>query len=193
MMFSRFIGLMTSVLNCGCMNAALICLSKSMRTVPGNFGEIVWGLSDTESACLSVSTSGVSPASRRTNVVLPVPFSPNMTMISESVNEPASTVSLKPPSVFVMDGYVYCRVLSMSTSSAVSTILNESDSSRNRKFSVGMNPSKKNLHGQSKAWSQHHTSMAFRINSKRNRTDNQARTNRARLLRRSWLASAAHG
>ncbi|KAJ7712728.1 hypothetical protein B0H16DRAFT_1667418 [Mycena metata] len=121
--FSKLIGLSTSVWNWGCMNAALICLINSMRTVPGNFGEM---------------SSGSSPARRRTNVVLPVPFSPSMTMISESVNVPPSTVSLKPPRVL-------CRVLSTITSSAVSTILKESDSSRNRRFSVGMKPSRKML------------------------------------------------
>ncbi|EJD39591.1 hypothetical protein AURDEDRAFT_71090, partial [Auricularia subglabra TFB-10046 SS5] len=129
MMPSRFIGLTTSVVNCGCMKAALICLSSSMRTVPGNLGEMVCGLSETAQACLSTSTSGVSPASRRTNVVLPVPFSPSMTMISESVNSPASTVSLNEPSR---------RVLSMMISSAVSTILKLRLSSRKRRFSVGM-------------------------------------------------------
>ena len=76
-----------------------------MRTVPGKDGEMVCGLSDTLSVCLSVSSSGVSPASSRTNVVFPVPFSPSITMISESVNVPDCTESLKPPSVFVMAGY----------------------------------------------------------------------------------------
>ncbi|KAJ7491896.1 hypothetical protein FB451DRAFT_1336058 [Mycena latifolia] len=138
MRFSRFIGLSTSVWNCGCMNAALICLMSSMRTVPGNLGEIVCGLSDTCRLCVTAVSSGGSPASSRTNVVLPVPFSPSMTMISESVNEPPSTVSLKSPSVL-------CRVLSTTSSSAVSTILKESDSSRKRRFSVGMKPSRKML------------------------------------------------
>ncbi|EKM57565.1 uncharacterized protein PHACADRAFT_88964 [Phanerochaete carnosa HHB-10118-sp] len=133
MMFSRLIGLTTSVWNCGCMNAALICFRSSIRTVPGNLGEMACGLSETESSWRSVSTSGVSPARRRTNVVFPMPFSPSMTMISESVKLPGSTVSLKPP------------ILSIMISSAVSTILNERDSSRNRKFSVGMKPSKKML------------------------------------------------
>ncbi|KAH9932883.1 uncharacterized protein B0H18DRAFT_1083130 [Fomitopsis serialis] len=133
---SRFIGFMTSVLNCGCINATLMRFSSSILTVPGKLGEIVWGFSDTLSDCFAVSSSGVSPASRRTNVVLPVPFSPSMTMISESVNVPDSTVSLNPPS---------CRVLSTISSSAVSTILNESDSSRKRRFSVGMKPSRKML------------------------------------------------
>ncbi|KAF8889679.1 hypothetical protein BD779DRAFT_1611028 [Infundibulicybe gibba] len=119
-------------------SACLICLMSSIRTLPGNLGEIVWGFRDTCSVCLSVSRSGVSPASRRTNVVFPVPFSPNMTMISESVKLPDSTVSLKPPSVL-------CRVLSMITSSAFSTILNDKDSSRNRRFSVGIKPSRKIL------------------------------------------------
>ena len=49
--------------------------------------------------------SGFSaPASIRQNVVFPVPFSPIMTMISESVNSPPLTVSSKPPSVFIMLG-----------------------------------------------------------------------------------------
>ncbi|KAJ7739837.1 hypothetical protein B0H16DRAFT_1324807, partial [Mycena metata] len=136
--FSKLIGLSTSVWNWGCMNAALICLINSMRTVPGNFGEMVCGFKDTWRFCLTVKSSGSSPARRRTNVVLPVPFSPSMTMISESVNVPPSTVSLKPPRVL-------CRVLSTITSSAVSTILKESDSSRNRRFSVGIKPSRKML------------------------------------------------
>jgi len=38
------------------------------------------------------------PASILMKVVLPVPFCPSMTMISESVNSPASTLSLKPAS-----------------------------------------------------------------------------------------------
>ncbi|EDR08215.1 uncharacterized protein LACBIDRAFT_250088, partial [Laccaria bicolor S238N-H82] len=137
-MFSKFMGFNTSVWNCGSMNACLICLSNSMRTVPGNLGEIVWGLSETDRVCLSASSSGVSPAKSRTKVVFPVPFSPNITIISESVKLPASTVSLNDPKVL-------CRVLSIASSSAVSTILNERDSSRNRKFSVGMKPSRKML------------------------------------------------
>ena len=43
-------------------------------------------------------SSGSSlPASMRMNVVLPVPFSPSMTTISLSVNEPASMFSSKSP------------------------------------------------------------------------------------------------
>ncbi|EPQ52253.1 hypothetical protein GLOTRDRAFT_26061, partial [Gloeophyllum trabeum ATCC 11539] len=143
--FSKFIGFTTSVWNCGCMNACFICFSSSIRTLPGNFGEIVCGLRLTLNVCRSTSTSGASPQSRRMNVVLPVPFSPSITMISLSVNEPPSTVSLNPPSVFVMEGYEYWRDLSIRISSAVSTILKESDSSRKRRFSVGMKPSKKML------------------------------------------------
>ncbi|KAJ4490244.1 hypothetical protein J3R30DRAFT_3653625 [Lentinula aciculospora] len=129
----NLIGFNTSVWNCGCMKACLIRFNSNMRTVPGNLGDIVWGLRDTDKVCLSVSMSGVSPASRRTNVVFPVPFSPSMTMISESVKEPASTVSLNDP------------ILSTITSSAFSTILKDNDSSRKRRFSVGMKPSKKIL------------------------------------------------
>ncbi|EIN08179.1 hypothetical protein PUNSTDRAFT_113774 [Punctularia strigosozonata HHB-11173 SS5] len=139
MMFSRFIGFSTSVWNCGCMNAALICFNSSMRTVPGNFGEIVCGLSDTASCWAGLPSSGSStPARSRMNVVLPMPFSPSITMISESVNEEPSTEILKLPRVF-------CRVLSRTSSSAVSTILKERASSRKRKFSVGMKPSKNML------------------------------------------------
>ncbi|EIM89140.1 uncharacterized protein STEHIDRAFT_129667 [Stereum hirsutum FP-91666 SS1] len=139
MIGSKFIGLSTSVLNCGCMNAALICFNSNILTVLANFGLIVCGFKLTARLCLASSpASGTSPARRRTKVVLPVPFSPNMTMISESVKEPASTVSLKPPRVL-------WRVLSMRISSAVSTILKERDSSRKRRFSVGMNPSRKML------------------------------------------------
>ncbi|KAH9039175.1 hypothetical protein EDB84DRAFT_1587726 [Lactarius hengduanensis] len=133
-----YIGLTTSLWNCAFMKAPLICFNKSMRTVPGNLGEIVCGLSDTAMLCLSVGLSGSSPARRRTKVVFPVPFSPSMTMISESVNVPSWTVNLKPPRVL-------CRVLSTSISSAVSTILKERDSSRKRRFSVGMKPSRKML------------------------------------------------
>ncbi|KIY47434.1 hypothetical protein FISHEDRAFT_66131 [Fistulina hepatica ATCC 64428] len=146
MMFSKLMGLSTSVWNCGCMNDCLIRLRSSMRTVPGNFGEIVCGLSDTENESFSVSSSGaVTPASMRTSVVFPVPFSPSMTMISESVKLPSSTVSLNEPIVLVMAGYEYCCVLVITISSAVSDILKERDSSRNRKFSVGMKPSRKML------------------------------------------------
>jgi len=51
------------------------------------------------------SSSGLSiPASMRMKVVLPVPFSPSMTKISESVNSPASTSSEKAPCVLRMRG-----------------------------------------------------------------------------------------
>ncbi|KWU44390.1 hypothetical protein RHOSPDRAFT_17883 [Rhodotorula sp. JG-1b] len=136
MMFSRFIGFRTSVLNCGCMNAARTCFRSSSRTVPGNLGAIVCGLSETEKCCSSAALSGLSlPASSLTKVVLPVPFSPRRTMISESVNEPPCMLSLKLPCVLVMVGY----------SSTASAILNVSDSSRNRRFSVGILPSRKML------------------------------------------------
>ena len=116
------------------------------------------------------------------NVVLPVPFWPSMTMISESVNSPASMSRLKSPvagqgrtggqeccaalergqadagarpagrpelivpSVFFIAGYLYLRCRSRSGfSSAVSAILNVSDISRNRMFSVGTKPSRKML------------------------------------------------
>ncbi|KAL1704834.1 hypothetical protein EV121DRAFT_204895 [Schizophyllum commune] len=139
MMFSKLIGFNTSVWNCGCMNACLMRFSSNIRTDPGNFGEIVCGFNETANCCFDSSSSGDStPASMRTNVVFPVPFSPSMTMISESVKLPASTVSLNPPSVFVIAGYSYCAFFSMIISSAVSTILKESVSSRKRRFSVGM-------------------------------------------------------
>ena len=43
----------------------------------------------------------------RINVVFPVPFSPSITIIWESVNSPSTTRSLKLPWVLVMVGYLY--------------------------------------------------------------------------------------
>ena len=49
--------------------------------------------------------SGFSaPASILQKVVFPVPFSPIITIISESVNLPASIFRWKPPRVFSIDG-----------------------------------------------------------------------------------------
>jgi len=85
-------------------------LWSSWRTVPWNFGEIFCGLYDTlscgtpseaassrspDSSAATASSLLSSPAIMRINVVLPVPFSPNMTTISESVKVPSSTWSLK--------------------------------------------------------------------------------------------------
>ncbi|KLT44934.1 hypothetical protein CC85DRAFT_241756 [Cutaneotrichosporon oleaginosum] len=152
MMPSKFIGLMTSELNWGCMNMALIRLRRSMRTVPGNLGEtgrrysLVWGFIDTRSETWSASLSGLSlPPRSWTRVVLPMPFSPRRTMISESENWPDLTCSLKPPSVLVMFGYVRVRMLGAAVSSTVSAMRNVSDSSRKRRFSVGIMPSRKML------------------------------------------------
>ena len=50
------------------------------------------------------SSGGSRPPSMRISVVLPVPFSPSITMISESVKSPDSTVSLKEPWVLVIAG-----------------------------------------------------------------------------------------
>ena len=77
---------------------------------------------------------------------MPVPFSPSMTMISESVKSPASTSSLNAPCVLAMAGYVNRENrLPSSTSALESETLNVSASSRKRKFSVGTNPARKML------------------------------------------------
>lgn len=86
-----------------------------------------------------------APARRRQKVVFPVPFSPIMTMISESVKSPESIRRLKLPSFFSILGYLKARDLSIANSSAVSAMRKVRDSSRNRRFSVGMWPSRKML------------------------------------------------
>ncbi|RKP01443.1 hypothetical protein CXG81DRAFT_4803, partial [Caulochytrium protostelioides] len=140
MMFSIWSGLTTSVWNCGCIKAPLMRCSSNMRTVRVVFGEMVCGLYDTLSSGTSTSSSGFSrPASMRMKVVLPVPFWPSMTRISESVNPPSQTVSSKSPWVFFMAGYVKRRIFSLgSMSSALSARRKVSDSSRKRRFSVGI-------------------------------------------------------
>ncbi|KAI7901806.1 uncharacterized protein BX663DRAFT_436437, partial [Cokeromyces recurvatus] len=70
---------------------------------------------------------------------------PNMTIISESWNSPASTSNLKSPRTFCILGYLYEFAFATDPSVAVSAILKVKDSSRKRKFSVGMLPSKKIL------------------------------------------------
>ncbi|ORY93438.1 hypothetical protein BCR43DRAFT_532409 [Syncephalastrum racemosum] len=108
-------GLTTSVWNWGFRKAALIFFRNSMRTVPGNLGEIFWGLYETFNSGTFLSPSGLSrPAKRRMNVVLPVP----MTTISESVNSPAWTSSLKSPRVLL-------RSLAIAMSSACSAMRNK--------------------------------------------------------------------
>ena len=46
------------------------------------------------------------------------------------------------PSLLTIMGYSYLHVLLISSSTAVSATLNVNDTSRNRRFSVGTNPSK---------------------------------------------------
>ncbi|KAI9502389.1 hypothetical protein BX070DRAFT_193224, partial [Coemansia spiralis] len=140
-MLSMFIGLTTSVWNCGCMNIDWIFLSRSIRTVPLNLGAIICGLYDTLSCGMSTSSpwSGFClPASMLISVVLPVPFSPSKTTICESVNEPCWTVSLKSPSVLL-------QLRSISWSSICSTMRKVSASSRKRIFSVGILPARNTL------------------------------------------------
>ena len=58
------------------------------------------------------------------NVVFPVPFSPSITTIWESVNSPSTTVSLKFPCVLLIVGYLYRWYDSISSAlSWVSAIL----------------------------------------------------------------------
>ncbi|KAK7207004.1 hypothetical protein BZA70DRAFT_234202 [Myxozyma melibiosi] len=139
-------GLQTSVWNWGSRNDERIFLKKSWRTVPWNFGEIFCGFMLTDMAGSFLPLSGSKlPASRRQKVVFPVPFSPIMTMISESVKSPAWTRMWKSPIVFSIDGYLKLRLLSIMSMSPASANRNCSDSSRKRKFSVGMFPSRKML------------------------------------------------
>mmetsp|Transcript_44486 Transcript_44486/g.144411 ORF Transcript_44486/g.144411 Transcript_44486/m.144411 type:complete len:208 (-) Transcript_44486:1200-1823(-) len=101
------IGFITSVLNCGWMKASRIFLCSSSRTVPSKDGAIFCGLYETFSlgTCDAASPSGARcPANILMKVVLPVPFSPSMTRISEPEKEPASTCSVNVPSVFVIAG-----------------------------------------------------------------------------------------
>lgn len=74
------------------------------ETVPSFFGEIVCGLYDIfklRPLCTSLSI----PAKILTNVVLPVPFSPNKTVISEVVKDPLVMLSSNPGNVFFKLGY----------------------------------------------------------------------------------------
>ncbi|ROT36949.1 hypothetical protein SODALDRAFT_280794 [Sodiomyces alkalinus F11] len=139
-------GLTTSVWNWGDRKAALIFLKKSWRTVPSNLGVMVCGFMLMRISGIWDLVSGLrAPASRRQKVVLPVPFSPIMTMISESVNSPASMRRRKLPSIFSILGYLKARDLSRAYSSVPSAIRKVNDSSRKRRFSVGMWPSRKML------------------------------------------------
>ncbi|KAF8867116.1 hypothetical protein BDZ45DRAFT_700103 [Acephala macrosclerotiorum] len=134
---SSFRGLTTSVWNWGSRKAVLIFLKKSCRTVPSNFGVIFWGFMLTFIPGTFWLPSGFkAPARSLQKVVLPVPFSPIMTMISESVKSPDSMLSLNSPRVFCMDGYLKARVRSTMNSSAASAIRKVKDSSLNRRFSM---------------------------------------------------------
>mmetsp|Transcript_18683 Transcript_18683/g.59536 ORF Transcript_18683/g.59536 Transcript_18683/m.59536 type:complete len:221 (-) Transcript_18683:954-1616(-) len=166
---SRLSGLVTSVVNCGCIHASRSFLSSSDRTEPSARAEIFCGLYDTfisgtpSAAALSVSPLSSAatcssllsrPASMRMKVVLPVPFSPSSTMISDCEKEPPLTCSLKerffflPTSVLVMSGYVNVAppvADPVAFSSAVCASLKLSASSRKRMFSVGTKPARNTL------------------------------------------------
>ena len=155
---SIFIGRITSEMNCGCTYVSRIRLCSSWRTVPGNLGEIFCGLYDMFSSGIShvspCEGSGLSrPASIRMKVVLPMPFSPSSTMISESEKEPASTSSVKHVPFFgaisflTMSGYSYApaRPDWWSSSVADSASLKFSSTSRKRMFSGPMKPARKML------------------------------------------------
>ncbi|OBA22398.1 hypothetical protein METBIDRAFT_38783 [Metschnikowia bicuspidata var. bicuspidata NRRL YB-4993] len=146
MMLSIFNGLTTSLWNCGFKNAPLIFLKNNWRTVPGKRGAIFCGFIEMFNLGTSVPLSAAkAPAKILQNVVLPVPFSPNITKISELVKSPFSTVNLKSPCVFRNVGYCKADEWSKIKPSAASAKRNCNDSSRNRMFSVGMKPSKKML------------------------------------------------
>ena len=99
-MGSSLSGLSTSVLNWGCAYASAMLAHSRDRTDPSNEGEIICGLYDTvnpprSGSGVPLGVSGLSsPARMRINVVFPVPFSPSITTIWESVNSPASMFSL---------------------------------------------------------------------------------------------------
>ena len=138
-MSSIFNGFTTSVWNCGCKKAALIFLKNNCLTVPVNFGAIFCGFIETFNFGISWPPSGaMAPAKSLQKVVLPVPFSPIITKISEFVKSPASTRNLKSPWVFCKLGYSKELDLSKIKSSAASANLNCNDSVLNRKFSVGI-------------------------------------------------------
>mmetsp|Transcript_9373 Transcript_9373/g.28173 ORF Transcript_9373/g.28173 Transcript_9373/m.28173 type:complete len:204 (+) Transcript_9373:2587-3198(+) len=153
-------GFITSVMNWGCMYESRMRLCSRLRTVLVNLGLIFWGLYEMLKPGISTKwSSGFSmPASSLMKVVLPVPFSPSITIISESVKAPSSTLStnLAPPrpslaSVFMvafMAGYLYSWNFlgpSSTFSDADSATLKVRDSSRNRRFSVGTKPARKML------------------------------------------------
>ncbi|ODQ78910.1 hypothetical protein BABINDRAFT_172165 [Babjeviella inositovora NRRL Y-12698] len=135
---SIFNGLTTS--------ATLIFFKNNWRTVPGNFGAIFCGFMETFIFGAVLPSSGeIAPANNLQKVVLPVPFSPIMTMISESVKSPAWIFKWKSPWVYSIPGYWNAREASWTNASLASDILNCKDSVLKRKFSVGMLPSKKML------------------------------------------------
>mmetsp|Transcript_8518 Transcript_8518/g.25286 ORF Transcript_8518/g.25286 Transcript_8518/m.25286 type:complete len:224 (-) Transcript_8518:870-1541(-) len=145
-------GRATSAWNWGCVSASPIFASRRSRTVPLKWVVRLCGLYDTFNSgkpSSSFKLSGLrSPASIRMNVVLPVPFCPNITRISLRAKPPAWTSKRKPrsPIDFCNSGYaVIANLSSSSTSSVCSEILKVKATSRNRKFSVGILPSKKTL------------------------------------------------
>lgn len=80
-------------------------LRRSSRTVPGNLGLIFCGFMEMDIlGTFSLLSGGSTPASMRQNVVLPVPFSPIMTTISESVNSPFSILRWNSPKVLDIAG-----------------------------------------------------------------------------------------
>mmetsp|Transcript_4730 Transcript_4730/g.14616 ORF Transcript_4730/g.14616 Transcript_4730/m.14616 type:complete len:194 (-) Transcript_4730:945-1526(-) len=144
---SMLSGFITSETNCGWTYMSRIFLCSSARTDPSNFGEIFCGLYDTLSSGTRVPSSASSiPASIRMKVVLPVPFWPRSTRISESENLPGLISSLNAPIVLVIAGYSYRSCLSASPlRSSTSATRKVSASSRKRMFSVGMKPARKML------------------------------------------------
>ncbi|ODQ64344.1 hypothetical protein NADFUDRAFT_26880, partial [Nadsonia fulvescens var. elongata DSM 6958] len=109
-------------------------------TEPTNLGAIFCGFIETLSLGAFCPSSGDNPpANIRQKVVLPVPFSPIITIISESEKSPASIFNLKSPIVLVILLYWKSRVCSIKSSSVeISDKRNCRDSVRKRKFSVGM-------------------------------------------------------
>ncbi|ODV96682.1 hypothetical protein PACTADRAFT_25698, partial [Pachysolen tannophilus NRRL Y-2460] len=82
----------------GCKKDAAILFKNNCLTVPVNFGAIFCGFIETFNLGAFVPSSGsMAPANNLQNVVFPVPFSPIITKISESLNSPASIFKWKSP------------------------------------------------------------------------------------------------
>jgi len=85
-------GLQTSELNYGCEYVYYNLDIKSSLTDPSNFGVIFYGLYDTAISGTPFTPLS-TPANNLINVVFPVPFSPNMTVIYDELNLPGYTVN----------------------------------------------------------------------------------------------------